>query len=408
MEVLIQFNTPSLNWSLAITIKMSPRPIIALLANQSEVITIICEYLDHRSVEWFASTSSFFSKMIWDKHAQEIYANQLCRCGRVLFSNFNELFNESDEGCCMKKFMTLCQSVSGVDVNYRSLFIEFMKGPFVFDCDTTFSEDWSNFEALGGIVMVNFANPCTFLGILFSQFYSKMQGHDLYTIHKYILINHVYPLQTVTLRFSEKMIAQPHIIGQPPKEPTMFNKMLGAVENLFKQPTFLQTITLDHEPWLSKKICTLYGAELLMAMTNNFTHYLSDRPTLTRAILHQEGRNLLDYSLMEENSSPVMLPFQHLNSYSDIFTQSSGCCYGTQPTLPDSFPSVRKYALDIEEYPKEQNERYEHLFQYNWEHIHDSFNLWSDYWLYAIEYYTYTFYNAKRNQFSVMTSNPQD
>ena len=369
----------------------SSHPIISLLSNQSELITVIYYFLDGSSIDILALTSSFFHTMIRKTHAPAIYANQLCYCGRVLFRNFNQLLHSRDDDDdkkeCLQKFMSLCEShLCENMMNYRSLFVEFMQHPFVFEKDEE-DYDWETFLELGGVVFHTHAKPCTFLGILFSQFYTKMQGSDLYTLHKYLLISHVYPLDRVTLRFSEKIIPQPHPFNQ-------------SIETLLNP---------EQTNWISHKIVTLRGAEVLLAMCNDFTHFRAEQPLMKRIILHSENYLLLDYSLMEEASRPHMLPFTHMETYSDIFTMSSGSCYGTDPDLPGMYPCLRKKAFDMEWYEGDGNGRVEHLFQYDWTHIHDdSRNLWSMNWQHAMEFFTFTYYNAKRNQCSVMESNSQD
>ena len=92
------------------------------------------------------------------------------------------------------------------------------------------------------------------------------------------------------------------------------------------------------------------------------------------------------------------------SEYLDVFTSSSRSCYGTDPNLPSTFAALRKEHLDIDI----ENPSYDHLIQYDFTPMIQTNALWNDYWRYAQEFLTFTFYNTKRNHIVVSTSNPQD
>ncbi|KAL9657359.1 hypothetical protein ABK040_014348 [Willaertia magna] len=371
-------------------------------------------------------------KILIDNYIECIYERYLFRIYKTLFKNLPvetllmnndvNIIKENDEEklfihFLIREWKTLNtkKDISDMEIK-KDILIECLKTPFQSNCDKGLFFD---FEGMGGSVDTSVFHPCQFLKIIFKHAYEHLSNSDVYFFHKYIILMHTLPVGSnlIPVGFTNESRSQRgskcnYKVKEEEEEEKGWSlwSLLGFVGKIARGNT-IQNILKDVEIK-----CRILNGELLLNMFDNFES-LKQEFTIDlsmRTILYcNDYHNEFDYNLTMEDAWLFHKEheFKPTTFYTDIFTMSSGSCYGVDPLLHTTYPELRKYLFDIVDNYIPGTLKYKHIWQYDWTNVMGSQGfdkLIANYWEYAIEYYTFSIFNSKKMTFVVLTSNPQD
>ncbi|EFC49826.1 predicted protein [Naegleria gruberi] len=370
----------------------------------SFLLSEVCIFLDQPSIASLRQVNSHICNLLLECD-DFIYSNEL-------FNICKKLFINNDDGSTSVRVVNIWDSFGDFrnyikgkrgTVSCLELFKELLFNPMVLKSSNDFSNEiYGQFINYGGCMEYSITQPCRIIGWMLRDFCSKENNNVMMKFHKFCLLSHFAYTSNVEVIYSNEAI-DPYTKLHTPNTSNfivnIWNKMFptNSESEPPKKHGFVNNFMTD----IIKEMRTI---DLLLNILDEFKTFRTDNPpppNYNEIIFHTRSDPSV-FNFTPLNNS-ILEP---LKTFSDILTYHHWFAYTPDPLLPTTYPKLRRQFLGIEDEENFSAKHYDHLIMYDWTTTIGG-GLCS-YWLYAMEYFTHSFYRLDTGEFVVFTTNPQD